>query len=243
MITDVSLRLLYLIVDRFLSWLMLLGRATSSKDIELLVLRHEVAVLRRTNPKPCLGWADRALFAALIRRLPAVLRGHRLVTPATVLRWHRRLVAKNWTYPNRGGRPPVDQTIAALIERLARENETWGYQRIQGELLKLGHRVGASTVRRILKHRRIPPAPLRSTDTSWRRGGAVVNVHHPGWRHDLQGRSSPRTAPGRGARRHGQLPRGHRRLPRKAPSDLAALTSPAQPRDLLVIPLCKAAPT
>ena len=85
MITDVSLRLLYLIVDRFLSWLMLRGRATSSKDIELLVLRHEVAVLRRTNPKPCLDRADRALFAALIRRLPAVLRRHRLVTPATVL--------------------------------------------------------------------------------------------------------------------------------------------------------------
>jgi putative transposase len=169
MITDVSLRLLYLIVDRFLSWLTLLGRATSSKDIELLVLRHEVAVLRRTNPKPRLDWADRALFAVLIRRLPAVLRGHRLITPATVLRWHRQLVTKKWTYPNRSGRPPLDQTTAALIERMARENETWGYQRIQGELLKLGYRVGASTIRRILKLRRIPPAPLRSTDTSWRR--------------------------------------------------------------------------
>jgi hypothetical protein len=78
-------------------------------------------------------------------------------------------VTKKWTYPNRSGRRPVDKTIAALIERMARENETWGYQRIQGELLKLGCRVGASTIRRILRLRRIPPAPLRSTDTSWRR--------------------------------------------------------------------------
>jgi hypothetical protein len=79
-----------------------------------------------------MDWADRALFAALIQRLPAALRGHRLVTPATVLRWHCRLVTKKWTYPNRSGRPPVDPTIVALIERMARENETWGYQRIQG---------------------------------------------------------------------------------------------------------------
>src|SRR3954463_6413706 len=95
--------LLYLIFGQLLSWLTLLGRATSSKDIELLVLRHEVAVLRRTNPKPRLDWADRALFTVLIRRLPAVLRGHRLITPATVLRWHRQLVTKKWTYPNRSG--------------------------------------------------------------------------------------------------------------------------------------------
>jgi hypothetical protein len=91
----------YLIFDRLLGWLLLFGRTSASKDVELLVLRHEVAVLRRANPKPDLDWADRALFAALIRQLPRVLRDHhRLVTPGTVLRWHRRLVAKKWTYPN-----------------------------------------------------------------------------------------------------------------------------------------------
>jgi hypothetical protein len=169
MITNVSLRLLYLIFSRLVDWLTLLGRASSSKDIELLVLRHEVAALRRTNPTPRLNWADRALVAALIRRLPARLRGHRLVTSATVLCWHRPVVAKKWTYPNRAGRPPINQTIATLIERMARDNETRGYQRIQGELLKLGHRVGASTIRRILKRWRKSPAPLRSTDTSRRR--------------------------------------------------------------------------
>jgi putative transposase len=134
MIMGVSLRLIHLIFDQLLSWLTLIGRASSSKDIELLVLRHEIAVLRRTNPRPRLDWADRALFAALTRRLPAVLRGYRHVTPATVLRWHRRLVTKKWTYPNHSGRPPLDHTIAALIERMAMENQTWGYQRIQGEL-------------------------------------------------------------------------------------------------------------
>ena len=103
MILAVSLRLVYLIFDWLLDWLTLIARSSSSKDIELLVLRHEVAVLRRTNPRPCLDWADRALFAALIRSLPTSLRGHRLATPAAVLRWHRP-VTKKWTYPNRGGR-------------------------------------------------------------------------------------------------------------------------------------------
>jgi hypothetical protein len=93
---------------------------------------------------------------------------HRLVTPGTVLRWHRRMVTKKWTYPRRTGRPPVSAEIAALIERAATENHGWGYQRIQGELLKLGYRVSASTIRRVLRALKIPPAPKRHTDESWR---------------------------------------------------------------------------
>jgi hypothetical protein len=108
------------------------------------------------------------VFAALIRRLPPILRRQRLVTPGTILRWHRRLVAKEWTYPYRLGRPPIQDAVAVLIERMARENQSCGYKKIHGELLKLGHRVGASTIRRVLQRGRIPPAPVRETDTTWR---------------------------------------------------------------------------
>jgi putative transposase len=117
----VSLRLLYLILVRVCSWLVLLGRSSASKNAELLVLRHEVAVLRRATLRPRLDWADRAVLAALIWLLPGRLRLHLLVTPGTVLRWHRHLVRKKWTCPNRTGRPPVSAEITALIERLARE--------------------------------------------------------------------------------------------------------------------------
>src|SRR5258706_8851226 len=148
--------------------MVLLCRSTASKDIELLVLPHEVAVLRRAHPRPHLDGADRAVLAALIRVLSPSLRAHRLVTPGTVLRRHRRLVTRKGAWPHRTGRPPVSAEIAGLIGRLARDNHGRGYQRIQGELLKLGYRVSASTIRRVLRALRIPPAPERHTDTTWR---------------------------------------------------------------------------
>jgi putative transposase len=117
-----SLRLLYLIFARLCSWLVLLGRSSASKDAELLVLRHEIAVLRRASSRRRLDWADRAVLAALVRLLPARLRAHRLVTHGTVLRWHRRLVTRKWICLNRTGRSPVSAEIAAPIERLATEN-------------------------------------------------------------------------------------------------------------------------
>ena len=163
-----SLRLLCLIFTRFCGWLLLLSRSTASKDVELLVLRHKVAVLRRTKPKPRLDSAGRAILATLIRHMPRTLRAHRVITPGTVLRWHRRLVSKKWTCPHRTGRPPVSAEIAVTIERAATQNNGWGCQRIQGELLKPGHRVSASTIRRVLKALRIPPAPKRHTATTWR---------------------------------------------------------------------------
>ena len=169
MIAAVSLRLLYLVFLQVLGLVMLMWRTTSSKDVELLVLRHEVAVLRRTNPAPRLDWTDRAVFAALIRRLPTILRGRRLVAPRTTLRWHRRLVSREMDLPE-PDRPPADRWCCCCAGGADGEGEPeLGLRRIQGELLKLGHRVGASTIRRIVRGRRIPPAPSRQTDTSWRR--------------------------------------------------------------------------
>jgi hypothetical protein len=166
MIAGVIVRLLYLILAQGLSWLALLARSSAAKDAEILALRHEVAVLRRGNPRPRLGWADRAVLAALSQLLPKSLRCCRIVTPVTLLRWHRRLVAAKWRRPARPGRPPISETLTALIVRLATENRTWGVVRIQGELRRLGHRVAAATIRRILRDRCIPPPSTRG-DT-WR---------------------------------------------------------------------------
>ncbi len=162
-----SLRLLYLIMIRVFGWLLLLGRSEASKDAEIMVLRHEVAVLRRQVAQPKPDWADRAVLAALTRLLPAVLRAHRLVTPRTVLAWHRRLITRKWTYPSRPGRPGTSQEIRGLVLRLARENPAWGYRRVHGELSRLGHQISEATVRRILRARRFRPTP-RNVDTSWR---------------------------------------------------------------------------
>ena len=162
-----SLRLLYLIMIRVFGWLFLLGRSEASKDAEIMMLRHEVAVLRRQVARPKPDWADRAILAALARLLPAVLGASRLVSPGTLLAWHHRLITRRWTYLNWPGRTQTSQDIRDLILRLARENPAWGYRRVHGELRRLGHQISEATVRRILRAWRRAPAP-RNVDTTWR---------------------------------------------------------------------------
>ena len=115
-------RLAYLLMVRLFGWLALLTRSDTSKDVEILVLRHEVAVLRRQVARPKPHWADRAVMAALARLLPERLWLHRIVTPGTLLAWHRRIVKNKWTYPNATGRPPVPEEIRELVRWLARQN-------------------------------------------------------------------------------------------------------------------------
>ena len=148
---------------------LLVGRRRSefAKDIELLVLRHQLVVLGRQASRPVMRPADRALLAALARLLPHRRRHGLVVTPQTLLRWHRELVRRKWTQPRgKPGRPMTDRRVRELVLRLARENPRWGYPRIAGELLKLGLRVSSSTVRRLLIGAGVQPAPRRS-GPSW----------------------------------------------------------------------------
>src|SRR5713226_4024247 len=158
----------YLAFSAVLRLLVRHQRSGFAKDVELLVLRHQLVVLSRQQPRPSLRPADRALLAALARLLPPRRRHGLVVTPQTLLRWHRELVRRKWAQPRRGrGRPPVDDRVRQLVLRLARENPRWGYPRIAGELLKLGLRVSPSTVRRLLLGADLRPAPRRA-GPSWR---------------------------------------------------------------------------
>ncbi len=143
-------------------------RSEAANEVEILVLRHELAVLRRQVTRPSCRPADRVFLAALVRMLPRNRWGSVFVQPETVRRWHRSLIARRWTYPHRRpGRPATGAGVRALIVRLARENPGWGYRRIQGELAGLGVRIAASTVWSILRQAEIDPAPRRSSE-SWR---------------------------------------------------------------------------
>jgi putative transposase len=162
------LKLMFLVMTRAVSVLRLSRREAWWKDAEILLLRHQLAVALRERPKAHsrLTWPDRAWLALLAATLPAGrLAGLRLiVTPATILRWHRDIIRRRWarlSRRGRSGRPPVRGTVRSVVLRLARENEAWGYRRIHGELAALGIKVAPSTVWQILKNAGIGPAPRR----------------------------------------------------------------------------------
>jgi putative transposase len=166
----VSLRFAYLAVLRVFGWLALLARSDRAKDAEILILRHQVAVLQRQVKNPRLSWADQAILAALARLLPgSQFRQLRLIVSLrTLLRWHAGLVRHRWAYPRRApGRPRIASALLALVLEMARDNPGWGYRRIHGELASLGRKVAPSTVWQILKDAGIDPAPRRSGQ-SWR---------------------------------------------------------------------------
>jgi putative transposase len=162
-----AFRLLYLIFRQLLGWLVLLARRSATNNAELLMLRHEVQVLGRQVTRPRVDWADRAVLAGLARLLPHPSWHRLFVRPETLLRWHQDLVRRRWRYPHRRGRPAVTPELRALVVRLARENPTWGYRRIHGELGRLSYKIGASTVWAILHRAGVDPAPTRSALT-WR---------------------------------------------------------------------------
>lgn len=163
-----AVSLVYLVACRVFGLVVLLARGERSKELEILVLRHELSILRRQVRRPQFTPGDRLLLAALSRVLPRRSRRAFLVRSETLLRWHRRLVAKHWTYPRRSpGRPPIDDQVRELIVRLARENSGWGYVRIVGELRKLRIDVSATLVRNVLMAAGVPPAPQRG-QLDWR---------------------------------------------------------------------------
>lgn len=154
------LRLLYWALRRLLEWMVLLVRSDAANQVEILVLRHELMVLRRQVRRPRCRPADRVLLAGLGRLLPRERRGSLFVRPETIRRWHRALVAWRWTYSHRPpGRPSVAACVRTLVQRLARENPNWGYRRIQGELERLEIKLAPSTVWEILQRGGIEPAP------------------------------------------------------------------------------------
>ncbi len=160
------LSFLYWVLRRLLELFVLRMRSEREKEIEILVLRHQLCVLERQVARPQLRPSDRALLSAFSRALPRRAWAS-FVTPATLLRWHRQLVARRWTYPHRRpGRPATSDDVRQLVVRLARENPGWGYRRIQGELVGLGISLAASTVWEILRREGIEPAPRR-LESSW----------------------------------------------------------------------------
>jgi len=165
--------LCYLVVRRVLQLAAWRFRSNDLKELEIVVLRHELAILRRRTGRPAMTWTDRLLLAAASRLLPRARWRSFIISPGTLLRWHRRLVAKRWTYARRAGRPPVRREIRALAIRFARDNPRWGYQRIVGELKGLGGVVSATTVRTWLRAAGLGPAGTRGGMT-WR---AFVRAH------------------------------------------------------------------
>jgi putative transposase len=163
----VILSLCYWILRRLLELGLLALRSEEAKEVEILVLRHQLHILNRQVKRPQLKLHDRALLAAASRVLPRKRWGSLFVRPETVLRWHRALMARRWTYPRRQGRPPTATELRRLVVRLAKENETWGYRRIQGELKRLGIAIAPSTVWSLLRDEGIDPAPRRA-GPSWK---------------------------------------------------------------------------
>jgi putative transposase len=162
--------LVYVLAGRLLALIVVRGRGEASKDVELVLLRHELAVLRRQTPRPRLEPADRLIMAAFVRHLPRPLREFRLVSPGTLLRWHRELLARTWTYPHQPapvGRPPTRAAIRSLVLRFANENPTWGHRRIHGELVTLGYTIAPATVWNLLTAAGLDPVPRR-TGPTWR---------------------------------------------------------------------------